>query len=509
MLRRGEKRLLSVLAFAATQAAIAAAQSRPVDERHAPRFEITFDAGVCGQPYAGRVFVLLSTGETAWPLAVSRWFQPEPFFAQEVQHWRPGESLVLDPRKCVGYPGGLDDLPAGQYGAQAVMVLNRWSHRVVNVPGNGYSGVVTFKHDPQKPPTVRLRITATLPRFDFKGTKILKYVKVKSDSLTRFYGHDVYLKAAVKLPATYQPDSDRQYPTLYIIPGFGGTVAEARFMFSMFPFDDAGLELVSVYLDSDCPAGHHVYADSANNGPWGRALVTELIPHLEKEFRLIQHVDARYLTGHSSGGWSSLWLQITYPDVFGGVWSTSPDPVDFHAFQWVDIYDAGANVFFDSDGKERMVGRHGPFAQLTVKQMSDIEAVFGRGGQLYSFQAVFSPRRSDGRPRLLYDPRTGRIDPKVAEAWRKYDICHILESNWATLGPKLEGKLHVLCGDVDTFFLERAVHRLRDTLKTLGSDAQVELIPGAGHMLPPSVYERIGRQIAKHYERRYVKSPSK
>ena len=143
-------------------------------------------------------------------------------------------------------------------------------------------------------------------------------------------------------------------------------------------------------------------------------------------------------------------------------------------------------------------------AQMMAKDLSDREWVIGRGGQMGSFEAVFGPRGPDGKPALLWDRQTGKIDPKIAEAWRKYDIRHIVETNWETLGPKLKGKLYLYCGDRDTFFLELAFYKLRDALKRLGSDAYIEVIPGASHMLPPTIYNKVARQMADKSNRHYT-----
>src|SRR5262249_45490533 len=116
-------------------------------------------------------------------------------------------------------------------------------------------------------------------------------------------------------------------------------------------------------------------ADSANNGPCGRALTDELIPYVEKTFRAIGQPGARFVTGHSSGGWSSLWLQVTYPDFFGGVWSTSPDPVDFHDFQRINIYNPGENCFRNDAGAQRPLGRRGDKPFLYFQPLSDLEVV--------------------------------------------------------------------------------------------------------------------------------------
>ncbi len=209
------------------------------------------------------------------------------------------------------------------------------------------------------------------------------------------------------------------------------------------------------------------------------------------------------LTGHSSGGWSSLWLQVAYPDFFGGVWSTAPDPVDFRDFQMIDLYKPGTNMFTDAEGKPRPIARSGNRPSLFYKGFSDMEEVMGHGGQLQSFEAVFSPRGADGRPKKLWDRKTGAVDPAVAMEWEKYDIRLVLERNWKTLGPKLAGKIHVYMGDADTFYLEGATKLLQKSLRDLGSDAVVELFPGKNHgsLMDRTLRERIGKEMAELFRK--------
>jgi S-formylglutathione hydrolase FrmB len=228
-----------------------------------------------------------------------------------------------------------------------------------------------------------------------------------------------------------------------------------------------------------------------------------MIPAVEKSFRAVGTPAARLVTGHSSGGWSSLWLQVTYPDDFNGVWSTAPDPVDFRDFQRINLYADGANMFTDADGKPRPLARSGGRPTLFYKPFSDMEVVMGRGGQLGSFEAVFSPRgrwwSSDyGRPKKLWDRKTGAVNPEVAEAWKKYDIRLKLEENWRELGPKLAGKLHVYVGGDDTFYLEGAVALLKESLKKLNSDAVIEIVPGRDHgsLMDRAMRARIAREMA-------------
>jgi len=188
---------------------------------------------------------------------------------------------------------------------------------------------------------------------------------------------------------------------------------------------------------------------------------------------------------------------VAYPDFFHGCWSTSPDSIDFRDFQRIDVYNPGSNMFTDSTGARRPIARRGGKPALFWKGFSDMEVVMGRGGQLASFEAVFSPRGADGKPEELWDRKTGAIRTDVAKAWEKYDIRLVLERNWGTLGPKLKGKLHVYMGDVDTFYLEGATRLLRESLAALGSDAVVELFPGKDHgLIDRALRERMNKEMA-------------
>jgi hypothetical protein len=250
-------------------------------------------------------------------------------------------------------------------------------------------------------------------------------------------------------------------------------------------------------LDPSCPLGHHVFADSANNGPRGQSLVEEFLPAFDQQFRSIPKPTARFVTGHSSGGWSSLWIQVTYPEHFGGVWSTAPDPVDFREFQRINLYAPDENMYSSTDGKPRPLARIGGQVRLWYKGFADMEWALGPGGQLHSFEAVFSPRGEDGKPQLVWDRETGKVFTDVAKTWSKYDIRLILESSWKDLEPKLRGKLHVFMGDQDTFYLEGSTVLLKQSLAQLGSDARIEIMAGRDHfnLLPPELQDRIRSEM--------------
>jgi hypothetical protein len=272
--------------------------------------------------------------------------------------------------------------------------------------------------------------------------------------------------------------------------------------------NEKGVEFIRVMLDPNCPLGHHVFADSANNGPVGTAFVGEFLPALDKAFRTIPEPTARFVTGHSSGGWSSLWLQVSHPEAFGGTWSTAPDPVDFRDFQTIDLYRPGVNFYVDEEGRERPIARKDGKPVLFNRPFDRMEQVLGPGEQLHSFEAVFSPRGEGGRPVPLWSRKTGAIDPAVAEGWKRYDIRLVIEENWQTLGPKLAGKIHVFMGEEDTFYLDGATRLLKESLARLGSDAVVELFPGRDHsnLVTPDLRTRMRREMTESFLRSHPES---
>jgi hypothetical protein len=160
-------------------------------------------------------------------------------------------------------------------------------------------------------------------------------------------------------------------------------------------------------------------------------------------------------------------------------------------------------MFRDRKGGRRPIARMGKFPVLWYDDFSRMDDVIGRGGQLGSFEAVFSPLDRDGRPRKLWDRSSGAVDPAVARAWEAYDIRLVLERNWPTLGPKLKGKLRVITGDLDTFYLEGAVKLLEESLNRLGSDAGVEIIPNRDHstLLDPMLAIRLDREMREKVAR--------
>jgi len=252
------------------------------------------------------------------------------------------------------------------------------------------------------------------------------------------------------------------------------------------------IEAIIVYLDGNCPLGHSVYANSDNNGPWGDALVKEFIPELEKQYRCN---GARFLRGHSSGGWTVLWLQTHYPTTFTACWSSSPDPVDFRDFQKINLYES-ENMYYGKDSSLRSVATvAGRFPWVSMKQDCQMEYVVSRGEQMHSFDAVFSGKGPDGAPETICDPQTGEVNKRVFEHWKNYDISLYLRTNWDKLQKDLYGKIRVSVGEQDNFYLNSAVHLLETEMKKLNTGFIFEYYPGDHFTVSTPEY----RKAAEHF----------
>jgi S-formylglutathione hydrolase FrmB len=311
-------------------------------------------------------------------------------------------------------------------------------------------------------------------------------VAFQSPALSAFWGRPMVMRGWVVTPPGYDPHGKATYPTVYSFHGFGAD--EDTFLTragDAYAAMAAGRTppMIWVFLDYSGPWGANEFADSVNNGPWGKAFAEELVPDLERHYRMDARPTGRILTGHSSGGWASLWLQTRYPKAFGGTWATSPDPRDFHDFMGTDLYAGHANLYTAPDGALRPLMRDNGKVVATMKDFAGLEAIMGpSGGQMASFEWVFSPRGPDGRPLQMFDRVSGAVNPTVVAYWHDhYDIAHLIAANWRVLKPDLDGKIHVAVGTADSFYLDGAAHRLQAALDGVGAKSRFQFVPGRGH----------------------------
>jgi len=486
------------------------------------RLGVSFAQERSKQPLDGRMLLMISADGTAEPrFQISDGPKTQLIFGIDVDGLNPHQVAVFD-KSVFGYPvKSIAEIPAGEYWVQAL--LNRYEafpradgHTVKlpmergegqqwnKKPGNLYSAPRKIYLDPKKDRLIKIVVDQEIPAIpDPVDTKYIKHIRIQSRLLSQFWGRPMHLGACVLLPEGFEAHSEARYPLIvfhghfpYTFSGFRETPPDPnlkpeyseRFKVEAYNriVEEYAYEFYKYWKAPDTPRfiiieiqhANPYYDDSyavnsANLGPYGDAINFELIPYIEKKFRGLGEGWARFLYGGSTGGWEALAVQVFYPEEYNGCWAACPDPIDFRAYEIINIYEHKNAYHVDSQwkktprpGSRNSLGEVG----ITVEEDSHRELVLGMhsrsGDQWDIWQAVFGPVGPDGYPQPIWDKMTGEIDRSIAEYWREhYDLRYILERDWKTLGPKLQGKIHIYCGDMDSFYLNNAVYLMEDFLK--------------------------------------------
>jgi hypothetical protein len=492
---------------------------------NAATIAVTIPASVSPTPLDGRLILIVTPDGTTEPrmqVDLEAPLKTPYIFGQTVDHMSPGAVVALG-AQAYGWPlKEISSLPAGDYTVQ--VVLNRYEtfHRadgsVVKLPpdmgegqqwnlkpGNLYSNPVRVHLDAKaKPITLALdqMIGPIAPKTD---TEFVKHVRIKSELLSKFWGRDMYLGANVLVPAGFDkhpeahfplmvfhghfpadtsdfrttppdPDLKPDYSERFHLAGYNRIQQEEDYKFYQTWIGKDFPRFLVVEIQHANPYYDDSYAvNSANLGPYGDAINKELIPYIEKQFRGLGQGWARFTYGGSTGGWEAMATQVFYPDMYNGAFVACPDPIDFHAYTTINLYEdknayakPGVAMSIERPAMRDYLGQ--TFA--TQRDENHMELVLGdksrSGGQYDIWQAVFGPQGADGYPKPIFDKESGDIDPTVAAYWKEhFDLTHIVARDWGTLGPKLQGKLHIYVGSADTYFLTDAVYFAQDTLEHL------------------------------------------
>jgi Putative esterase len=506
---------------------------------HAQQIEVTVPATT---PLHGHLILVFAKKNDPEPRhQLNEDYQSSEGFGVDVDNLAPGKPIILD-AQTFGYPRrSLADLDPGDYYIQAVFNIYELFHLASGKslwlpadkgegqhwdikPGNFYNKPVKIHFDPKSNSTIRLTLDQVIPPISgtdqdpeviaakSPASKWLKYMRFRSDKLSQFWGRDTYLGAWILLPDGFDDHPNAHYPVVVYQDHYYPGLRPVPFITSPpnpkspnARREQAGYRLyqdwtsgrlprvILIYVQNANPYYDDSYVvDSANVGPYGSAINEELIPAIEKQYRGIGQGWARATFGGSTGGWEAFATQVFYPDMYNGAYVACPDPVDFHAYQNIDLYnDANAFVRKGDFGEIPIAADRKPDGSIIGNTGPEFayEYVLGTHGrsteQWDIWQAVFSPTGPDGYPAEVINPLTGAIDKSVVAYWHDhYDLAAILKRDWPTLGPRLEGKLHFAVGDGDTYFLNNAVHLLQNQLdqsRNPHSDATFQYGPGMPH----------------------------
>ena len=493
----------------------------------AQTFRVSIDPSLKESALDGRLMLLLSKTNKAEPrFLISDAATTQLVFGIDVEGWKPGTTQLVDVQ-AIGYPvERLKDVPSGDYYVQVLMhkyetfhlktgqtvklPMDRGEGQHWNIaPGNIYSTPVKIHFDPAAVNEIPLTISKIIPPIKEPGdTKYIKHLRIQSKLLTEFWGRPMFLSANILLPEGFDEHKNVKYPLAifedhfnhdmegfstvkpdtagmkpdtsarFHITGYNKIVAQEAYDFYKQWTGPNFPRVLAVQLNHANPYYDDSYAvNSANLGPYGDAITYELIPAIEKAYRGIGKGWARFVYGGSTGGWISLAVQVFYPNEYNGCYAACPDPIDFHHYTTIDLYNDKNAYYPTSDFKK--TARPGERDYLghilaTVKEMNQHEQAEGsrtRSGEQFDiWEAVFSPMDNDGYPKRIFDKYTGAIDSSVARYWRdNYDLTHIIKRDWPKIGNSLKGKIHIYVGDMDTYYLNDAVYTAEDMLKKLNN----------------------------------------
>jgi len=504
-------------------------------------FRVTVAGTLQQSALDGRLLLLISNNDKEEPrFQVSDAAGTQMVFGVDVEGWQPGESSLVD-MHAFGYPlERLRDVPAGDYYIQVLfhkyeafhlkdghtvkLPMDRGEGQHWNqAPGNIYSTPIKVHFDPATSGEISLTIDHIIPPIaEPQDTRYIKHVKVQSKLLSEFWGRPMYIGAHVLLPEGYEEHPSGKYPLAifhghfpadfdgfrvtppddnlppdtsarFRITGYNKIIQQEAYSFYK-QWTGAGFpRVLAIEIEHANPYYDDSYAvNSECLGPYGDAITYELIPEIEKRFRGIGQGWARFTYGGSTGGWEALAVQVFYPDQYNGCYASCPDPVDFHHYTTIDIYNDKNAYYVSSDYKKTPRPGYRDYlghVSAMVKDMNQRELALGNrsrsGDQFDIWEAVFSPMDRDGYPKRIFDKYTGAIDPAVATYWKEhFDLTHIIQRDWPKIGDKLKGKIHIYVGDMDSYYLNNAVYSAEDMLKKLtapGCSCEVDYGDRAEH----------------------------
>ena len=527
----------------------------------AQSFSVTFPKEVSAQPLDGRLLLCLSTDPSDEPRnQIDDTMRSQIVFGLNVDGWQPGQPAVVD-ATAWGYPiRSLKDVPPGQYTVQAVLnkyeTFHRSDGKTVKLhpdqgegqrwnisPGNLISKPMKVTVKPGA--SISIALTEVIPPIPTPAdTKYIRHIRIQSAALTKFWGRPMFISAIVLAPEGFDEHPNAHFPLIifhdhfvdnfddfrttppdpnlkpdyserFHLAGYNRIQQQETYKFYQKWISPGFPRVLIVKIQHANPFYDDSYAvNSANVGPYGDAIENELIPAVEKKFRAIGQGWARFTYGGSTGGWEALAVQVFYPEHYNGAFASCPDPVDFHAYTDIDIYNDKNFYYLEGAHKREAQSAMRDYlghTLITNEEINGYELALGdhgRSGEQYDvWQAVWGPVGADGYPAPIYDKVTGEIDHKVAEYWRQhYDLEAILERNWTKLGPDLAGKIHIYVGSDDTYFLNNAVYLMEDFLKSTKNPpygGEVTYGPRAEHCWNgdpklPNAYSRL------HYNTMYL-----
>jgi hypothetical protein len=285
----------------------------------------------------------------------------------------------------------------------------------------------------------------------------------------------------VYVPPQYN-DSDRRYPSVYVIQGLTGQLDMWR---NRAPFRRNFPELVDglfasgdsppailVYVDCWTSLGGSQFLDSPGTGRYHTYLCEEVVPWVDARYRTLAAPEHRGISGKSSGGYGAMVTPMLRPDLFGGLATHAGDALFENCYlpefresvrALRDDYDGSYERFWDDFRSRPALSKDSDHVLLNSWCMA----------------ACYSADE-DGTVRLPFDPATGELVPEVWERWLVKDPVRMARTRGEAL--RSLRAVYIDSGTKDEWYLDLGAEAFRREVEAAGvADVSFELFE-ATHM---------------------------
>jgi len=236
-------------------------------------------------------------------------------------------------------------------------------------------------------------------------------IKVHGKSLDgNLSGEPADRDVSVYLPPSYQMQTTRRYPVVYLLHGYtnsdiGWFGPEARGSFvngntmtaaADRAFTSGGTrELVLVMPNAYTIYQGSMFSTSATTGDWLAFVAKDLVEYMDSHYRTIPDRAGRGLAGHSMGGYGTMRVAMKYPQVFSSIYVLSACCLN-------------ANINPNPQGSARAEALKGP---------EDAKGAERGLATLLAEAAAWSPNPQN--PPFYFDlpAKDGKIQPAVVAKW--------------------------------------------------------------------------------------------
>ena len=302
--------------------------------------------------------------------------------------------------------------------------------------------------------------------YDFVGR--LDERTIESDALRDNPLGDPHVRPIwVYVPPGYDADSDRRYPSVYVLQGYTGFLTNWR---NRTPYRQPFPEMadkhiaagdispcIVVYVDAWTALGGSQFVDSPGTGNYHTYLCDEVVPFVDANYRTLAAAEHRGVSGKSSGGFGAFITPMLRPDLFGGLASHAGDSLYEHLYlpEFASVvrslrrYDGSYERFWE-DFHSR--------APMSKDDDSTLVMTYGCA-------ACFSAE-PDGTVTLPFDTETGVINPDVWDRWLAWDPVRMVPR----YADALRGMraIYIDAGTRDQWYLDLGAKAMQQALAAIG-----------------------------------------